>query len=460
MKCTQCNTEMPNDAVFCTNCGMKMPQQASQPQMNVNTQSGKKSPLSQKQLGIICGIVVAAIVVIVIIAMVIANRKTTLNMWDYAKVSYEGYDGYGTASIEWNKEKLIKDAIKGMKMNSKDKEDLLDAYKDDDSEDFEDIMDDNDYDADDFEDLFSDLIDKSKLDKTEDLKNGDQLTVKFRFDNDDFKEYGLKFKATDKKTKVKNLKAIEKINPFDYLDVEYEGTSPNVQVVLSTKEDCPEVIETIGFQYDVEGYLKDGDKFKVTISSEYGEEDSESAVYVRSHYGCELTETEKEYTVENVDSYIFSNTDLEASDAFANFKTQTETILKEKFANDTAIKASGLTYVGYYFLTKKISDTSSSYYGSYGDYNKLYMVYSAKIKSNDEYNNFKATTVYFPVCFDNTIKKADGTFEQDLESYETEGSISLGYHWMSGYTKEADMKNALVVGQGTSYDCAKGGALK
>lgn len=467
MKCTQCNAEMPNDAVFCTNCGAKLEQQSPQPQMDAgaqtagaaqpmagNTQSGNKLPFSKKQMGIIGGVAAAVVVVIIIAAALIANRKTTLNLWDYAEVRFSGYNGYGEASLHWDRDKLFKAAIKGMKLKSKDKDDLWDAYKDNDSEEFSDILDDNDYDVDDFNDLFNDLFDKSKVSKTSDLKNKDQLTVKFRFDNDDAKEFGLKFKAEDKKVEVKDLREIEKINPFDYVDVSFEGTSPEVRVNVVAKDDAPEVMDAVRFEDGVEGYAKAGDKIKVTTESNYSEEE------LRSTYGCQLTETEKEYTVENVDDYLFSNTDLEANAIFAEIKTQTETALKEDFANDSSIAASGMTYVGYYFLTQKLTDTDT-YYGSYSDYNKLYVVYSAKIKSKDSYNKFKATTVYFPVLFSNTVKKADGTFElNSYNSYRVEGGISLGYHWMDGYTSEADMKNALVVGQGTSYDCATGGSLK
>lgn len=467
MKCTNCNAEMPNDAAFCTNCGTKLAQESTQPQMDVSAQtagaaqsmegnmkSGNKLPFSKKQLGIIGGVVAAVVVVIIIAVALVANRKTTLDLWDYAEVKFNGYNGYGEASIHWDRDKLIKAAIKGMKLKSKDKDDLWDAYKDDDDEEFSDILDDNDYDMDDFNDLFDDLFDKSNVSKTSNLKNKDQLTVKFRFDNDDAKEYGLKFKAEDKKVEVKDLREVEKIDPFDYVAVNYEGTSPEVQVDVDVKDDAPEVIGDLRFEDNVDGYVKTGDKIKVTVDSYESEEE------LRSAYGCELTETEKEYTVENVDDYLFSNTDLEANAIFAEIKTQTETALKEDFANDTSIAASGMTYVGYYFLTQKLTDTDS-YYGSYSAYNKLYMVYSAKIKSKDSYNKFKATTVYFPVLFSDTVKKADGTFElSSNNSYDVEGGISLGYHWMDGYTSEADMKNALVVGQGTSYDCVTGGALK
>ena len=176
--------------------------------------------------------------------VLVANHKTKINLSDYIKVSYDGYDAYGTASAEFDYDKYLDDLMKASSSFKK-------AYNSDITwssiADYYDAVD-IDYD----------------LDKTSGLSNGDTVTVNFEYDNDAAAQYKIEYVCESKEYTVEGLKETKKIDPFEGVTVEFSGTSPNVsaKVVNNSKD---EVYENIYYDLSKSYDIKIGDTITVTV---------------------------------------------------------------------------------------------------------------------------------------------------------------------------------------------------
>lgn len=110
---------------------------------------------------------------------------------------------------------------------------------------------------------------------------------------------------------------------------------------------------------------------------------------------------------------------------------------------------SELTYAGEILLTPK--DEYSR--------NRIYVIFSAKVVSNDEY--FEETTVYYPVRYDGISVIDDGTCFVDYY-YGLEGYSYFPDSWYStrGYTDPAEMYSDLVTENRSDYEYELSNELK
>lgn len=471
MICPKCHQVIPDESKFCEHCGAKIEsaQQTTQPEANSQktvqeesiptgntqpdgpqhweathtaTEQPSQKPASKfltKQNLIKFGIPAAAALVIILVAIVlIATHKKKIDLQDYTTVEFSGYEKHGTAALEFDRTKLSEALAKSAGINT-DTKDLKDM---DSLSDLQDMLSSKKVTK--YAKMYQLLEEiEYKLDKTSGLKNGDVVTVTFEFNNETAKELGVRFVGEPMEFTVEGLKEIKEVDAFASLKVEFNGTSPNASVSLNN-ESTEEGISNLYFTAEPSSDLKIGDKIKVSV--DYDEEQ------FIENYGCVLSATEKEYTVENVDSYIEKADDI-SKEVLGQMKGQTEDSIKSYFAKEKAeISYSGLTYEGYYFLTNKTTDTWNSH-------NIVYIVYSAKVKSKSK--SFQASTVYLPVKFSNVIRYADGTVYVDLNSTTIEGSTELSYGWfgkVSGFESKSDMKNQLVTAEKATYnDEAKDG---
>lgn len=429
MKCLNCNETIPDGSKFCEHCGAKVGQeveQTVQKEETVTVQNSQdvqpKKPLNKKLIAVIA----AAVCVVAVVLIVIATHKKTINLNDYVNVVFSGYDGYGTAYIDFDYESFYSDMESSMKntgSSSSGNYTLSDLI--------EDAVDYSGYYA-----VFEGI--DWELDKTDSLYNGDSVTVSFEFDNDAAKKYGIKFKGDDTEYTVSGLEAIREIDPFEDVEVSFSGTSPNVYVSV-TNNSSDEALSYVYFYADPSSGVSKGDTITV-----YADVDEEDFIEL---YGCRLTATSKEYMCDSVDTYITDGNDV-GEDILEDMKAQTEDTIEEYFADySDYISVSDLEYVGYYFLSAKDP-------GTWYSQNIIYIVYSGKVKSLEE-DGFDKTTVYFPVEFTDLIQYADGTDYVDLYYTSIEGDTDLEFGWwnsVDGYESQSEMKNALVTSQKSSYN--------
>ena len=106
----KCGNEMPDNVKFCPSCGAEQGE-SKQKTFSGNTVEKKKK--NRKPLIIAA----AALAVICIAAMLgIAMRKPAISLNQYLTVEFDGAEGYGTASVSIDYEKLISDSRDKMKV--------------------------------------------------------------------------------------------------------------------------------------------------------------------------------------------------------------------------------------------------------------------------------------------------------------------------------------------------------
>ena len=352
----QQNTEpQQNNTVPQANNAVPQPnfqaQNYTQQNMNYAPAMQPKKPKNKKMLIGIIGGACALVAIIVVAAVLVVNHKTKINLNDYINIKYDGYDTYGRASIDFDSDKYFEDLQKASSSfkrvyMSEGANNLLSYYYD--------MINSLDY----------------SLDKNSELSNGDTVTVSFEFDNEAAAKFKIEYVGEPTEYTVEGLKEVKKIDPFDGIRVDFTGTSPNLSAeVVKTKTD--DVYSNIYFDLSKSYGIKVGDTVTVTVSN--------NPEYFVEDYGYAFTATSKDYTCSDVDKYIDKAADI-SDDTMSTMKKQTEDVINSYFASDSKyIGVSDLKFEGTYFLTEKV-DNSWSFNGT----NQVYVIYSGKVKSNEE----------------------------------------------------------------------------
>ncbi len=378
------------------------------------------------------GLIIAAaaiVVVAIIVVIIVMLQPKKIDVTQVIELKCTGYDGYGTAVAEVDYYKLY-EAI-AIAKGDKDAE----IKDEDDLEDLEDSMDD-------FRKISRCVEDiELKLKDAENLKNGDVLTVKISFDNEDAKEVGLEFLGEEIQLEVEGLEPIKKIDPFDDLEVTFYGTAPYGEIQYSYNGDTTYVSP---YAFEVEnGYdLENGEKVTITYSSD----DKKT---VRSGYI--ITKKEMEYEVDGLTEYVM--TDEKLTDEFMDvLKKEAEDIISAYAANsyNDTTSLGEISYVGYVFNHKKQES------GGWGTQNSLYVIYSGLV--TDTEHRFDDYVVYYPVEFVN-IMLEEGKLSF-ADQYGIYGNSNFGDTWYgtSGYVNPLRMYQDLITSYADEYesDCSEG----
>lgn len=250
MKCKTCGENIPNGHPFCGNCG---------------TAADKKGP---KRKGMIIGGVAAAAVIALAVILVLLCSPKTIVLDNYIEVKVSGYDTVGTATLEWDREQLVEDMLESMSRSKQKKlEELIDDLSTEEKLALALLS--ADTDADEEELLVFWVIAQElelELDETEDLSNGDTVTLELDVDEDFFKELGLKVKLKKTVYPVEGLKEATKVDPFDYLEISYEGYAPQAQLILRNTAEDGFLMNHLSFWAENCENINEGDEITVTAS--------------------------------------------------------------------------------------------------------------------------------------------------------------------------------------------------
>lgn len=368
----------------------------------------------KNKLPLIIGVAAAVLVVIIVVVFVVTRPKE-INLEEMVIITCTGYDGYGTAEASLDIPKfygLIAE-LKGDKdVDEDDLEDLIEDFYD-----MEDCMDEI----------------KLKLDKKKDVSNGDQLTIKISYDNEEAKAVGLKFTGSEVTLEAKDLEPIKKVNPFDDIEITYYGIAPDGYMEYTYNGDTT-YFNYYSFDVDKRYELSNGDK--ITFSLDITDEET-------LPYGYVLTSKSQEFEVTGLESYVTSYSEL-SEDFLANAKSETVDTIVANAANDYMDTTSlgELTYAGYIFNSKKSGS------GYWGNTNELYIIYSGTI--SDAENKFSSYVVYYPVRFTNLLIKNG---EISYSDKNLTGYSSLGNTWYGtdGYIVPMTGYKELVTAKADNY---------
>ncbi len=327
--------------------------------------------------------ILAAIAAVIVVAAVGVSVSRRVNLNNYVEVTFEGYDGYGTARAQVDWDALSKKYDSRFRINDSG---WTWSYT-----------------------SFSELVDDCtylSVDPRSGLSNGEEVTINWEVETEiiqSFLNKSVKLSAEPKTYTVSGLEEIATVDVFDEVSVEFSGVSPNATAEV--------IKEPEGLTITLSAYegLSIGDSITATISED-------SVAYYAEEYGRIPAELSKDYTVENV-AYYVSSLDQIPEDGLEKMKAQAEDVMKASAAgwSDDA-QFDSLDYLGCYFLYEKNGIRNN-------DVNLIYLVYEihATQFGTDEKGNLTEEAVdYYWYCgFQNGIVLADGTYSLDYNDYNT-----------------------------------------
>lgn len=349
---------------------------------------------------------------VVLMFLMAGCGKTTVDLNKYITIETSGYDSMGTATYHFDEEAFKEDYGKKIKVNKNN------------SNGAELLLWNSSTDA-----LLDVCVDES-LDKRSGLSNGDTVTLMWDCEDSTAEEYfNVKLKYSNIEQKVAGLTVVDKINPFDYVDVKFSGTSPNGTVVITPDYNQQEM-QYVKFSADKNSGIKSGDSVVVKASI------SGSVDTFVEKFGSVLSETEKIYIADTLPYYVTDVSEIseemmdkmisQGDDAYRAYAAK-------RWNNPESLE--NISYVGNYLLTKKegVSDLG---YGLYMEVsgipsNYLYLVYNATVHHADPEQTLN---FYFSICYKDIVVQPDGTLSVDLNAFEAQNnSFEVGGYTYIGY---------------------------
>lgn len=212
------------------------------------------------------------------------GKKEKINPVDFIKAEYDGFEGHTSVSLSLDQKKIA-DKCKEVR----DEKSLLDSV------------------------FLQELLNSMEIeyeDDSTDHKNGDEISVKFKWEEDFEEDCSYQISSDEEKFEISGLEAAEEIDPFEGIKVEFSGVAPKGEVTINT-DGCNSYARENGYYSvkDSNNYsLSNGDK--VTVIYEYYENTFISDKKM-------VTQDTKEFMVEGLSEYV---TTAAAAD-FTEFNT-------------------------------------------------------------------------------------------------------------------------------------------
>lgn len=341
--------------------------------------------------------------IICMMAIGCGKKDKGISLNDCITYSFEGYDGYGTISCTYDKEKLVEKC---------DQKVVTDIY----------------------------LYDRFyTLDKTEDLSNNEEVHLKWKKETiSKFEEENnVKFSYEDMKIKVEGLEEVKTIDIFEDLEMTFSGIAPNVTASCSSKK-----YKDLEYKLSEREGLNEGDVITISVPDQIsiGWSDTyELTEYCIENYGGIPVVTSKEYTVGAVPRYADKLADI-TEEIINKMDTQAQDDMNAHAATSWTEdeKLNSMKLLGNYFLTPKTSS---------GKNNILYLVYEINVTNPNE-----TLTYYTWYSYENIIILEDGTCSVDIMDYnKTDGDYSWGSLYGDAFLSKGDGGKFFYVGY-KSYD--------
>ncbi len=402
MFCPNCGQQVPDDSQFCDNCGASLAEEGKEVSAPAQAAPAKKSETLQhvieyvKKNKVMVSIVAAVLVVAIALTIFFTTRPMKIDLNDYVKITYEGYDTAGTASVTFDKKAFYNDFAGKLQYQGK--------YSDN----FGEILDD--------ETLFRYFLREYvhyDLSKDAQLSNGEAVQVEWDCDSEGAKrDFGVKLVCKNKDFTVSGLKVAEEVDPFSLIKVTFKGTAPNGTARVEWDTNAAYKYE-FDFAISARESLKNGDTVTVTVQdadSDYQKD------YLLRKYGIKLSKTEQTYTVSGLDSYVSKLSEIDDT-ALTNMKKQCDDIMKAHVAkNWEKATLKGMEYVGSYLLTSKDQNAYNNNY-----LNLVFKITASyqRIDDNTKETVDETLNYYFCVRFQNLMVDEDGAVIVDLNKFDT-----------------------------------------
>ena len=350
---------------------------------------------------------------LLIIALAVAgayflkNRKPAeveIDLSDYIDVTYNGDDGAATPSASLDTSKLLADHGNDIAYVNKDRKN--DQYSSPANQ-------------------FVEELEKSttfQFSKDNNISNGEEITVVANVDDSSIMDdYNVMFTNTIKSVIVEGIITQEYIDPFEYMEVNFDGESPNMSLSANFKEDAPEYLQNIEIVPSKTSDLSSGEE--VNVSLNYDEKE------LFKTYGIKLNPTDKTFTApgqaseddEESDKEDDNEapTDLEGGyistidnldeDLLGDLKYNAGKLIKETFGGRSFTEISDINYLGAITGSDPNADLK----------NRVMLVYEVKADEDYEGRYTDQFTYYTFVEYQNVKDSKD-----DDGKFYTEGPIT------------------------------------
>lgn len=369
------------------------------------------------------GIIGACVALVLVLLIVIALHKPTVNLNDYLKVTYGGYDGGGVAytEIDWNSMKEDFENKISYKRGMAQTGGMTPI------------------------DIIMEYTNANIEGKNEKLSNGDKVSYTWKVDKDAIaKLIKCKIKYSDGSKKVSGLKEMELFDPFKNLKVTFSGVEPNGEADIEYNGD---MLSEYDFTCDKTSGLKNGDKIKISLTEDAG--------YYVDQYNKAPSVLEKEYKVKNLGKYLSKIKEVDTDGMnFARAKAQKSiSDMVDYWSEDVTLDK--VSYAGDYLQVAKDSDDyTKNYYG---------VIYQINAHIQPDGGQRKDVVSYYSMKFENVIVGGDGKCEIDLDEYDvpyddfsvevTSGDLSSGSYSFDGYQTLEELKKNYVDEVADEFDC-------
>ena len=369
------------------------------------------------------GIIGACVALVLVLLIVIALHKPTVNLNDYLKVTYGGYDGGGVAytEIDWNSMKEDFENKISYKRGMAQTGGMTPI------------------------DIIMEYTNANIEGKNEKLSNGDKVSYTWKVDKDAIaKLIKCKIKYSDGSKKVSGLKEMELFDPFKNLKVTFSGVEPNGEADIEYNGD---MLSEYDFTCDKTSGLKNGDKIKISLTEDAG--------YYVDQYNKAPSVLEKEYKVKNLGKYLSKIKEVD-TDGMNSARAKAQKSISDMvdyWSEDVTLDK--VSYAGDYLQVAKDSDDyTKNYYG---------VIYQINAHIQPDGGQRKDVVSYYSMKFENVIVGGDGKCEIDLDEYDvpyddfsvevTSGDLSSGSYSFDGYQTPEELKKNYVDEVADEFDC-------
>ena len=369
------------------------------------------------------GIIGACVALVLVLLIVIALHKPTVNLNDYLKVTYGGYDGGGVAytEIDWNSMKEDFENKISYKRGMAQTGGMTPI------------------------DIIMQYTNANIEGKNEKLSNGDKVSYTWKVDKDAIaKLIKCKIKYSDGSKKVSGLKEMELFDPFKNLKVTFSGVEPNGEADIEYNGD---MLSEYDFTCDKTSGLKNGDKIKISLTEDAG--------YYVDQYNKAPSVLEKEYKVKNLGKYLSKIKEVD-TDGMNSARAKAQKSISDMvdyWSEDVTLDK--VSYAGDYLQVAKDSDDyTKNYYG---------VIYQINAHIQPDGGQRKDVVSYYSMKFENVIVGGDGKCEIDLDEYDvpyddfsvevTSGDLSSGSYSFDGYQTLEELKKNYVDEVADEFDC-------
>lgn len=394
-------------------------------QEKAKSSANKKYLNSRNLLLGLIGILLAVIMGVLYTRMNQAD-DITIPLSDYINISYEGDDGNAVPRATIDTDKLIRAYGDEIKYISRDNN--KESYESPAHE------------------LAADLENGVVFQYSKDsgLSNGDEITVMANLDNIKISDkYNVLISNASKAVIIDGINNNEFTDPFTYIDVKFEGKSPDMTLTAGLTDDAPEFMHTLDIIPSKSNGISEGEE--VAVSLNFNEEE------LMNTYNVKLNPTSKNFIAPANDEESAKNEEDQGDSEFIKSTAH----LDEQMLGDLKYQAGQL--INQTILYKNIISVDNvNYLGSFTGYNqnqeadiknKVYLVYEVSTSERLPDSNFGSQFKYYTFVEYQNVKKS----KDDDGKFYSQGPITTDNQIFHKFFVESDYKYYQIEYQGFGF---------